>query len=115
MKGFWPVFRKELYGMFMSPIFYVVAFIFLLVSGVFFNFILTQVVMVSFQVAQHPELAQRDEHDGVIPALFLVEPQHRYALYRSSFNNEAVRGRTQKRHNRTAVHLSCDRCSGRRR
>ena len=44
MKGFWPVFRKELYEMFMSPIFYVVGFIFLLVSGVFFNFILTQVV-----------------------------------------------------------------------
>ncbi len=58
MKGFWPVFRKELYQMFMSPIFYVVAFIFLLVSGVFFNFILTQVVQVSFQVAQHPELAK---------------------------------------------------------
>src|SRR5208337_2718570 len=58
MKGFWPVFKKELYQMFMSPIFYVVAFIFLLVSGVFFNFILTQVVQVSFQVAQHPEIAK---------------------------------------------------------
>jgi ABC-2 type transport system permease protein len=56
MKGFWPVFRKELYGMFMSPIFYVVGFIFLLLSGVFFNFILDQVVRVSFQVAEHPEL-----------------------------------------------------------
>src|SRR5208283_4132676 len=56
MKGFWPVFRKELYGMFMSPIFYVVGFIFLLLSGVFFNFILDQVVKVSFQVAEHPEL-----------------------------------------------------------
>ncbi|MGA2402460.1 MAG: ABC transporter permease subunit [Syntrophobacteraceae bacterium] len=58
MKGFWPVFRKELYGMFMSPIFYAVGFIFLLVSGVFFNYILAQVVMVSFQVAQHPELVR---------------------------------------------------------
>lgn len=58
MKGFWPVFRKELYAMFMSPIFYVVGFIFLLVSGVFFSFILKQVVQVSFQVAQHPELAK---------------------------------------------------------
>jgi ABC-2 type transport system permease protein len=58
MKGFWPVFRKELYSMFMSPVFYVVAFIFLLVSGVFFNFILKQVVQVSFQVAQHPEIAK---------------------------------------------------------
>lgn len=58
MKGFWPIFRKELYQMFMSPIFYAVGFIFLLVSGVFFNFILTQVLLVSFQVAQHPELAK---------------------------------------------------------
>ncbi len=58
MKGFWPVFRKELYAMFMSPIFYVVAFFFLLVSGVFFNYILGQVVLVSFQVAQHPELGR---------------------------------------------------------
>ncbi|HYA43791.1 MAG TPA: ABC transporter permease subunit [Syntrophobacteraceae bacterium] len=58
MKGFWPVFAKELYVMFMSPIFYVVAFFFLLVSGVFFNYILAQVIMVSFQIAQRPELAR---------------------------------------------------------
>jgi ABC-2 type transport system permease protein len=58
MRGFWPVFRKELYGMFMSPIFYVVAFFFLLVSGVFFNYILAQVSLLSFQVAQHPELGR---------------------------------------------------------
>lgn len=58
MKGFWPVYRKELYGMFMSPIFYAVAFFFLLVSGIFFNYILTQVVLVSYQVAQNPRLGQ---------------------------------------------------------
>ncbi|MFZ0927967.1 MAG: ABC transporter permease [Syntrophobacteraceae bacterium] len=58
MKGFWPVFRKELYAIFMSPIFYVVGFIFLLVSGVFFNFILSQVILVSYQVAQHPEFGR---------------------------------------------------------
>ena len=68
MKGFWPVFRKELYQMFMSPIFYVVAFIFLLVSGVFFHLILTQVVQVSFQVAQHPEIARKI---GGVMELFL--------------------------------------------
>ena len=56
MKGFWPVFRKELYGMFMSPIFYVVGFIFLVISGIFFELLLAQLVMVSFQVAEHPEL-----------------------------------------------------------
>lgn len=58
MKGFWPVFRKELYVMFMSPIFYAVAFFFLLVSGVFFNFILAQVVQLSYQLAQHPEMGR---------------------------------------------------------
>ncbi len=56
MKGFWPVFRKELYGMFMSPIFYVVGFIFLVISAIFFELLLAQLVMVSFQVAEHPEL-----------------------------------------------------------
>ena len=54
MKGFWPVFRKELYGMFMSPIFYVVGFIFLVISAIFFELLLAQLVMVSFQVAEHP-------------------------------------------------------------
>ena len=44
--------------MFMSPIFYVVAFCFLVVSGVFFNYILGQVILVSFQVSQHPELGR---------------------------------------------------------
>ncbi len=58
MKGFWPIYKKELYGMFMSPIFYVVAFFFLLICGIFFNYILRQVIMVSYQVAQNPELAQ---------------------------------------------------------
>ena len=57
MKGFWPVYKKELYGMFMSPIFYVVAFFFLLISGIFFNFILRQVIMASYQVAQNPQIA----------------------------------------------------------
>ncbi len=58
MKGFWPVYRKELYAIFMSPIFYVVGFIFLLISAVFFNSILSQVIQFSYQVAQHPEFAK---------------------------------------------------------
>jgi ABC-2 type transport system permease protein len=58
MKGFWPVYKKELYGMFMSPIFCAVGFMFLLVSGVFFNYILSQIILISFQVSQHPELAR---------------------------------------------------------
>lgn len=67
MKGFWPVYRKELYGMFMSPIFYVVAFFFLLISGVFFNSILRQIIMLSFQLAQNPQIAQNVS----MPELFM--------------------------------------------
>ncbi|MDR3566666.1 MAG: ABC transporter permease [Syntrophobacteraceae bacterium] len=67
MKGFWPVYKKELYGMFLSPIFYVVAFFFLLICGVFFNFILRQVIMVSYQVAQNPEIARNVS----LPSLFM--------------------------------------------
>ena len=59
MKGFWPVFRKELYEMFMSPIFYVVAFFFLLISGFFSRILLIQITQASFQVAQHPELERQ--------------------------------------------------------
>lgn len=56
MKGFWPVYKKELNGMFMSPIFYVVGVIFLLIAGLFLNYILSQIVLLSFQIAQHPEM-----------------------------------------------------------
>lgn len=71
MKGFWAVFKKELYEMFMSPIFYVVAFVFLLVSGVFFNYILSQVILVSYQVAQHPELGRDVSMMGLFLRSFL--------------------------------------------
>jgi ABC-2 type transport system permease protein len=58
MKGFWPVFKKELYVMFMSPIFYVVAFFFLCIAGFFSRILLIQVSDASFQLAQHPELGR---------------------------------------------------------
>jgi ABC-2 type transport system permease protein len=67
MKGFWPVFKKELYAMFMSPIFYAVAFFFLLLSGVFFYLILRQVIMFSYQVAQNPAIAG----NVTMPELFM--------------------------------------------
>ena len=71
MKGFGPVYKKELYGMFMSPIFYAVAFFFLLLSGVFFDLILKQVVMASYQVAQNPEIAQNVSMTGLFARSFL--------------------------------------------
>ncbi len=71
MKGFWPVYRKELYAMFMSPIFYAVGFIFLVIAGVFFYLIVTQVVMLSYQVAQHPELTQETSMMELLVRIFL--------------------------------------------
>lgn len=57
MKGFLPVYRKELYGIFASPIFYAVAFIFLVISGIFFYLILDYFNHLSFELAQNPMMA----------------------------------------------------------
>ncbi len=59
MRGFWAVYRKELYVLFASPIFYVVAFIFLVLNGYFFYTALAYYSMVSFQAAQNPFMAQQ--------------------------------------------------------
>ncbi|MFZ2445474.1 MAG: ABC transporter permease [Syntrophobacteraceae bacterium] len=59
MKGFWPVYRKELYGIFASPIFYAVAFIFLIITGIFFYLILDYFNRLSFELAQNPMLARQ--------------------------------------------------------
>ncbi|MHC1728859.1 MAG: ABC transporter permease [Syntrophobacteraceae bacterium] len=59
MKGFLAVYRKELYGMFVSPIFYVVAFFFLVISGVFFYLILNYFNQLSFELSQNPALARQ--------------------------------------------------------
>ena len=59
MKGFWPVYRKELYGIFASPIFYAVAFIFLAISGIFFYIIMDYFNNLSFQLAQNPSVARQ--------------------------------------------------------
>ncbi len=59
MKGFWPVYRKELNGTFASPIFYAVAFIFLVITGIFFYLILDYFNQLSFQLAQNPMLARQ--------------------------------------------------------
>lgn len=59
MKGFWPVYRKELYGLFASPIFYAVAFIFLVISGIFFYLILDYFNHLSFELAQNPMMGAK--------------------------------------------------------
>ena len=59
MKGFWSVYRKELNSVFASPVFYVVAFIFLTISGVFFFLILDYFNHLSFELAQNPALGRQ--------------------------------------------------------
>lgn len=59
MKGFWPVYKKEMYATFASPIFYAVAFIFLVVTGIFFYLILDYFNNLSFELAQNPMLARQ--------------------------------------------------------
>ncbi|HOI93785.1 MAG TPA: ABC transporter permease subunit [Syntrophobacter fumaroxidans] len=59
MKGFWSVYRKELYSLFASPIFYVVAFIFLVISGYFFYSIVAYYNVLSYQASQNPMMARQ--------------------------------------------------------
>jgi ABC-2 type transport system permease protein len=59
MKGFFPVYRKEMYRLFASPIFYVVAFIFLALAGFFFYSMVASYSLLSFQAGQNPFMAQQ--------------------------------------------------------
>jgi ABC-2 type transport system permease protein len=59
MKGFGAIYRKDLNVMFASPIFYVVAFTFLVISGYFFYSALAYFNLLSFQASQNPFVAQQ--------------------------------------------------------
>lgn len=59
MKGFWAVYRRELYGMFASPVMYVVAFTFLVISGYFFYSAMAYYNLLSFQAGQNPFMAKQ--------------------------------------------------------
>jgi len=59
MKGFGSVYRKELYILFASPIFYSVAFIFLLISGYFYFSAIGYYNLYSFQASQNPMMAKQ--------------------------------------------------------
>jgi ABC-2 type transport system permease protein len=59
VKGFFSVYRKELYSLFASPIFYTVAFTFLVIAGYFFYNALVLYNLLSFQAAQNPMLAKQ--------------------------------------------------------
>jgi ABC-2 type transport system permease protein len=59
MKGFVSVYRKELYSLFASPIFYAVAFTFLVLAGYFFYSAVVYYNLLSFQAAQNPIMAKQ--------------------------------------------------------
>jgi len=59
MKGFASVYRKELYSLFASPIFYAVAFTFLVLAGYFFYSAVVYYNLLSFQAAQNPMMARQ--------------------------------------------------------
>jgi len=59
MRGFFPVYGKEMYRIFASPIFYVVAFIFLTLAGYFFYYAVASYSLLSFQAGRNPFLAQQ--------------------------------------------------------
>ncbi len=54
MRGFWSVYRKELYSLFASPIFYAVGFIFLVIAGYFYYGALAFYSRYSFEASQDP-------------------------------------------------------------
>jgi len=59
MKGFSSVYRKEIYVLFASPIFYVLALTFLIIAGYFFYNSVAYYNLLSFQASQNPMLAEQ--------------------------------------------------------
>lgn len=59
MKGFESVYRKELYSLFASPIFYVVAFTFVVITGFFFYNAMAYYNVLSIQISQNPMAADQ--------------------------------------------------------
>jgi ABC-2 type transport system permease protein len=59
MKGFVSVYRKELYSLFASPIFYAVAFTFLVIAGYFLYSAIVYYNLLSFQAVQNPMMAKQ--------------------------------------------------------
>lgn len=72
MKGFLSVYRKELYVLFASPIFYVVGVTFLIIAGYFFYNTVAFYNLLSFQANQNPMLAdQLNLEQSVLRPFFL--------------------------------------------
>ncbi len=73
MKGFSPVYRKELYSLFASPIFYVVAFTFLVIAGYFFYTAVAFFNFQSFEASQNPMLARQLNVSDMVIRPFLLD------------------------------------------
>jgi ABC-2 type transport system permease protein len=73
MKGLWAVYRKELYSLFASPIFYVVAFIFLVIAGYFFYSAIAYFNILSFQASQNPFMAEQLSFTDMVLRPFLLD------------------------------------------
>jgi ABC-2 type transport system permease protein len=59
MKGFVSVYRKELYSLFASPVFFAVAFTFLTIAGYFLYSAIVYFNLLSFQASQNPMMAKQ--------------------------------------------------------
>ncbi len=71
MKGLLSVYKKELYLFFASPIFWVISFIFLGLTGYFFYSAVAYYSLLSFQAAQNPMLSgQLNMTEFVLKPLF---------------------------------------------
>jgi ABC-2 type transport system permease protein len=73
MKGFGSVYRKELYSLFASPIFYAVAFTFLVLAGYFFYSAVANFSIFSFQASQNPFIAKQLNLTDMVFRPFLLD------------------------------------------
>ncbi|SFM93120.1 ABC transporter permease subunit [Thermodesulforhabdus norvegica] len=73
MKGFWAVYRKELYSFMFSPIIYVVAVVFFLLAGYFFYSGMAYYSLVSFQASQNPFMARELNITNMVTRPFFLD------------------------------------------
>jgi ABC-2 type transport system permease protein len=73
MKGFASIYRKELYSLFASPVFYVVAFTFLLISGYFLYSAVAYYNLLSFQASQNPMALKQLNLSDMVVRPFLMD------------------------------------------
>lgn len=73
MKGFASVYRKELYALFASPIFYAMGLTFLVISGYFFYNSVAYYNLLSFQASQNLNLAEQLSLEQMVIRPFILD------------------------------------------